>query len=128
MNRKQILSGATIATFAAILLAWAPSAAVQAEPATVGMEESGCGIFTLDGFVGASFHSVQTNNNNGNEKLTCKAEGVANTQGSAYKLNFDNTGISCGMASGTVTTNWQTIVSDNGDGTGDVTLQCRSER
>ena len=126
MNRAILLAGTIISVLAAILVGWAPMVSVQAEPATVGMVEDVCSIFTLDGDVIADFHFVLTNNANGNEKVTCKAKGVVNTQGSTYKLNFDNTGRLCGLVSGAETTNWQSIHSDNGDGTGNVILQCRT--
>ena len=128
MNRKQILSGATIAAFAAILLAWAPSAAVQAVPATVGMGTTGCGLLDGDGnvVISDSFQTVATNNGKGTGKLTCHAANVPNSTGKAVHWDFDNMPMLCGTISG-ATENWKNVVSDNGDGTGDATLQCRTK-
>ncbi len=123
MNRKQILSGATIAAFAAILLAWAPSASVQAEPATVGMGTTGCALLDGDGNIISSdeFQSVETNNGKGTGKLTCKAFDVPNNTGKAVHWDFNNTGLLCNGSE-----NWKIVVSQNEDGTtGDATMQCR---
>ena len=128
MNRKQILSGATIAAFAAILLAWAPSASVQAVPATVGMDQ-GCTLLDGDGNLVAADtdHSVVTNNGKGTGKLTCHAEGVANSAGKAVHWDFDSTGLVCGTPSGP-TENWKATISQNEDGTtGDAVLTCRTK-
>ena len=125
MNRKQILSGATIAAFAAILLAWAPSASVQAVPATVGMDQ-GCNLLDgdMDIVPADTDQSVITNNGKGTGKLTCHAEGVDNTTGKAVQWDFDSTGLMCGTPSG-LTANWKATISQNDDGlTGDAKLTC----
>ena len=78
MNRKQILSSATIAVFAGILLTWAPTAAYGGggfqSPATV---EEGWGCFVTSAIGGPGFttdtHSVINKNFT---KITCHFTGL----------------------------------------------------
>lgn len=94
-----------------------------AEPADVGMGESGCGLFDGDGNIVDSdeYQWVRANNHRGNGKLTCRAYGVVNNAGRA--VHFE--GFGCGTPSGT-TTRTRNVVSDLGDGTGDATLTCHT--
>ena len=104
------------------------ASAVYAETATVGMGESGCGLFDGDGNVVDSdqFQWVINNNARGNGKLTCHAYGVVNNAGRAVHWDFDSTGGGiCGTPAGG-TTRWRAVVSDLGDGTGDATLSCKT--
>ena len=101
----------------------------RAAPATVevGFE---CGLFDGDGdpVIATDSHLVTTVNKNGVVNMTCHVEDVPNNTGAAVRYNADNnpygTGIVC--ASGSLTTLiWKETVSDNGDGTGDATLNCK---
>ena len=128
MNRKQILTGTSIAAITAILIGWAPMTSVLAEPATVGMGTTGCGLLDGNGNIvlSDSFQTVATNNGKGTGKFTCHAANVPNPTGKAVHWDNDNMPMSCGTISGP-TIIWKNVVSDNGDGTGDATLQCRTK-
>ena len=118
MNRKQILSSATIAAFAAILLAWAPSTAYAGNgsfgsPATV-ITEFGCTLIEADGGgPGGSFttdsHSVTNKNVS---VLVCHFTDVPNDTGQAIK----HSGFACGTSAG-LTFDSRSVVDDEGNAT-----------
>ena len=113
MNRKQILSSATIAVFAGILLTWAPTAAYGGggfqSPATV---EEGWGCFVTSAIGGPGFttdtHSVINKNFT---KITCHFTGLT-PQDPALIFR----GFGCSTLSGGGTTNSFMVVDENGDG------------
>ena len=101
----------------------------RAAPATVEVGFA-CGLFDGDGGVALAFdtHLVTTVNKNGVVNMTCHVENVPNNTGAAVRYNADNNPAGPGTlcASGALTTSsWKETVSDNGDGTGDATLQCK---
>ena len=93
MNRKQVLSGTTIAAFAAILLAWAPSTAyagVDNMPALV-TKDGGCAIPIDPDDLFGSIVASDSNTFVANKKhftAQCIAFGVPNTTGTAYSFDF----------------------------------------
>ena len=114
MNRKQILSVTTITAFAAILLAWAPSAAYAGNGGATVITEFGCFLAEADGGgPGGSFttdsHSVTNKNMS---KIVCHFTGVPNDTGAA----IHHSGFTCGTF-GTSTTDTKSVVSELGDAT-----------
>ena len=118
MNRKQILSSATIAALAGILLAWAPSAAYAGgggggggfeSPATVA-EGWGCGIGPSLGGPGftTDTHSII---NKKFTKITCHFTGLTPQDPALI-----NRGFACGTFAGGVTTDTMMVVDDEGNG------------
>ena len=111
MNRKQILSSATIAAIAGILLAWAPSAAYGGgftSPAVVS-EGWGCGIGDTIGGPGftTDTHSII---NKKFTKLTCNFTGLTPQDPALITRGFD-----CGTNAG-VTSDTIMVVDDEGNG------------
>ncbi len=127
MNRKQILSSATIAVFAGILLAWAPSAAYAGGP-MIGMAFTATGVACTvpDGNFNAVFTTdpdnivVEANSANNNIKLSCHASGVANSSGHAVVFK----GFLCGIITDdqfVITANTRATVSADGE----VSMTCK---
>ena len=114
MNRKQILSSATIAVFAGILLTWAPTAAyggggLPSENPAIIMEGFGCSINALIGGPGftTDTHSMVNKNN---AKMTCHFTGLTPQDPSLISRNFG-----CNTPGG-FTSNTLMVVDENGDG------------
>jgi len=120
MNRKQVLSSATIAVFAGILLAWAPSAAYAgANGADVfRFTDEICTFIDGNGNLvsveGGHGNVVITNSHNGNVNGFCKAKGVPNDTGAEVVWNFGNTGLAC-QVGGLITQHWEITVSEDGN-------------
>ena len=101
----------------------------SADPATVGIGTSGCGVLDGDGgfVLSDEFQWVATNNARGNGKLTCHAYGVPNNDpdGKAVKWDFDSFDSACHAPGPCLTLRWRIVVSNYGDGTGDATMTCK---
>ena len=108
MNRKQILSSATIAAITGMLLVWAPSAAYANEgvPATVG------------GGPGGSFSDGKTHTvtNKNMSKIVCHFKDVPNDTGA----DIVHEGFICGTFAGATTDTFSIVNVD-----GNATLVCK---
>jgi len=120
MNRKQILSSATIAAIATILLAWAPSAAYAGANGAdvIRFTDTTCVFIDGNGNIvlveGGHGNVVTTNSHNGNVNGFCKAKGVPNGTGAEVVWNFGNTTFLCEIG-GLITQNWEITVSEDGN-------------
>jgi hypothetical protein len=129
MNKKYAIP--IVAILGLSIAAWGiPNTSVMAAPATV-LVGINCGLFDGDGgfLITTDTQAVQTQSANGNTKITCHAASVPNSTGKAVHYDTDNNpfgpGALCGDGFGNTTADWKEVVSDNEDGTGDATLQCR---
>ena len=129
MNKK--LSVPIVGILALSLGVWGMgNMKAQADPATV-VVGFGCGLFDGDG--GTVFttdtQTVITVSKTGVVNMKCQIEGVDNNQGKAvhysYAYNPSGTPVPCVFEGTYSTSSWKETVSDNGDGTGDATLQCK---
>ena len=111
MNRKQILSGVTIAALSAILLAWAPSAAYAGNGGATITRDFGCSVF--DGnrnLVQADHVTLEVDSEGDTTTLVCIAHGVAPTPTNRADVQK---GFTCGTFMGT-TTDSHSVVTRSG--------------
>ena len=109
MIRNKILSGTVIAAFAAILLAWAPSAAYAGNGGATVITEFGCSLIPADGGPGFTTDTHAVGNGN-NVKMTCHFTGLTPQSPAFIKKGF-----LCGTPFG-LTTNTMVVVDDEGNG------------
>ena len=111
MNRKQILSVTTITAFAAILLAWAPSAAYAGNGGAAVIHEFGCNLFDGDGdLVAATQVNIAVDSEGDTTTLVCTAQGV---DPSPTKRPVIQEGFGCNTLFG-FTTDTRSVVTSSG--------------
>ena len=112
MIRKQILSSVTIAAFAAILLAWAPSTAYAgADNSATVIRDFGCFV-NIGGHFGSTSEMTHSVTNNNKLVLTCHFTGVTNPPAEDAEV-FK--GFLCGTFAG-VTANTFFVATPSGNG------------
>ena len=128
MNRKQILSSATIAVFAGILLTWAPSTAYAGNNAAIVIHSpDSCGYIDENGnpifFEGRVLFVA--NKNHG--MIVCQLKDVANTTGQA--IHWQGTCFIGDFAAGiAIDGTFKETISQHDNGvTGDMTLKCTGD-
>ncbi len=126
MNRKQVLSGATIAAFTVILLTWAPSTAYAGVDNSADVEtEFAGGCIVLDENrvpTAADLGKFVQNKKTG--MVSCHAFGVTNNSGEDQTF-----GGGCQITGkhGQYFGTYVNEIIDNGDGTANITLTCHAK-
>ena len=126
MKYTKILSGTVIAAFAAIMFSagLVTSYAESENSAEVLLEWAFCVVLNPDGIPIAADASHFMQNKN-NAKVTCQTFGVPNPSGEDLRT----TGV-CnvfGGKFGDISGTYFNQISDNGDGTADIVLQCHAK-